>query len=113
MGLLEGKRQNPRDEADPVVGELFEDLEGGARVMDTMLAWFLDVTKSRLAHVVLCITDAQVLGNMHVFKEKSLSARSRFYCLGDVGRGGGVAQQNIAVRRSHRSHAPGIHRVCP
>lgn len=60
--------------------------EGGARVMDTMLAWFLDVTKSHLAHVVLCITDAQVLGNMHVFKEKSLSARSRFFCLGDFDR---------------------------
>ena len=58
----------------------------GVTVLDTLLQFLADVSKSKLAHCILNITDAEVMKDLNLFNSRNVSSRSRFFCLGDFTR---------------------------
>lgn len=59
--------------------------EDADRVLQTLLNWCVYVTKEeQLAHVVLGITDADVMSNVRYFAKNSVYNRVRFMAIGDV-----------------------------
>jgi len=61
-----------------------QDAQEAQQILQSFLRWLMHASKEKqFAHVILGLTDSQVLENLQVFDANQVSNRIRFLCIGD------------------------------